>query len=321
MSENLHEILDDINDIADTEVDMNEASGGGDYTPPAAGLARLRFVTYIELGKQDGTFNGKPKISDKVVLGFELFGPKWPADENGKQPYVEFEINKSLTEKAGFFKIFKAMNWEGKAKIMAQLLGKDFLGRVIHREYTRRDGKKGIAVEFYDKPNQAYTITMPFQEDVDTGESKRITVPPATREIRYFIWSKPNKKQWDGIFIDGEWEERKDEKTGEVTAPAKSKNKFQLKIKGAKNFNGSPIASLLEGVDDELLNEEARKTPEEAIAEKKAKAAEKPAKESKPKADKPAKQADQKPSKPAASEPAGDDEDGDSDEALNSLPL
>jgi hypothetical protein len=287
MSElNLHELIDS---AADTEVDMNEAqSGGGDYTPPAEGVANLRFVTYIELGKQEGTYQGKPKVSDKVVLGFELHGAKWPLNEDGKAQYVEFEVNKSLNEKAGFYKLFKVMNWEGKAKIMAQLLGKDFRGRLIHRKYKRRDGKEGVAVEFYDKTQQVYTIKEPFIED-EEGNSKRVNVAPATRELSCFIWNTAAKAMWDSIYIDGEWPERKDEKTGEVTAPAKSKNKHQLAIKAAKNFPGSPIAALLEGVDDEMLNEEGRKTPEEAVAEKKAKAAS-------------VKQADQESSKPAASE-------------------
>ena len=40
------------------QTDMNEAQSGGDYTPPAAGLVRLRFVGYIELGKHDKEYQG-----------------------------------------------------------------------------------------------------------------------------------------------------------------------------------------------------------------------------------------------------------------------
>jgi hypothetical protein len=49
---------------------------------------------------------------------------------------------------------------------------------------------------------------------------------------------------WDTLFIDGEYPERKNDK-GEVTAPAKSRNQFQLKIAAAKNYKGSPIQVLL----------------------------------------------------------------------------
>ncbi|WP_448168681.1 hypothetical protein [Burkholderia ambifaria] len=254
---------------AETSTDMNQAqSGGGDYAPPAEGKAGLRFVAYIEIGKQEGTYQGKPKVSDKVFLVFELHGPKWPVGENGEPQRITVELNKSLNEKAGFYKMFKTMNYEGKARIFAQLLGQDFQGKIIHRKYKRRDGKEGVAAELYDKVNQVYTVEAPFVED-EEGNSKRRNVPPAITPIKVFLWDSPSKGMWDSIFIDGEYPERKDEKTGEVTAPAKSKNKFQLAIKGAKNFKGSPIEALLDGVDDEALNS-VGKSPEQVIAEKKA---------------------------------------------------
>ncbi|QYW02320.1 hypothetical protein CPT_Paku_026 [Burkholderia phage Paku] len=256
---------------AETSTDMNQAqTGGGDYSPPAEGKAGLRFVAYIEIGKQEGTYQGKPKVSDKVFLVFECHGPKWPLSENGEPQRITVELNKSLNEKAGFYKMFKTMNYEGKARIFAQLLGQDFQGRIIHRKYKRRDGKEGVSAELYDKVNQVYTVEPPFVED-EEGNSKRRNVPPAVTPIKVFLWDSPSKGMWDSIFIDGEYPERKNDK-GEVTAPARSKNKFQLAIKAAKNFKGSAIEALLDGVDDEALNS-VGKTPEQAVAEKKAKSA------------------------------------------------
>lgn len=253
---------------AETSADMNQAqTGGGDYAPIAAGKAGLRFVAYIETGKHEGTYHGKPKVSDKVFLVFEVHGPKWPLNDNGEPQRITIEVNKSLNEKAGFFKLFKAMNYDGKARIFAQLLGNDYIGTIIHREYKRRDGKPGVAVELFDKTAGAYTITPPFVEDMDSGEVRRRNVPPAITPIKVFLWDHPSKEMWDAIFIDGEYPERKNDK-GEVTAPARSKNKFQLAIKGAKNFKGSPIEALLDGVDDEALNS-VGKSPEQALAEKK----------------------------------------------------
>ncbi|HDR9131351.1 MULTISPECIES: hypothetical protein [Burkholderia cepacia complex] len=254
---------------AETSTDMNVASaGGGDYAPPAEGKAGLRFVAYIETGKQEGTYQGKPKVSDKVFLVFELHGPKWPLNDNGEPQRITVEVNKSQNEKAGFYKMFKTMNYEGKARIFAQLLGGDFQGKIIHRKYKNKRGKEVTVAELYDKVNQVYTIEAPFIED-EEGNTKRRNVPPAITPIKVFLWDSPSKGMWDSIFIDGEYPERKDEKTGEVTAPAKSKNKFQLAIKGAKNFKGSPIEALLDGVDDEALNS-VGKSPEQVIAEKKA---------------------------------------------------
>ncbi|NUX98766.1 hypothetical protein [Paraburkholderia youngii] len=257
---------------AETEHDMNEAqSGGGDYAPPAAGKAGLRFVAYIEIGKQEGTFKGAVKVSDKAFLVFELHGPKWPLNDNGEPQRITVELNKSLNEKAGFYKLFKTMNYEGKAKIMAQLLGNDYIGTVVHRTYKGRDGKDRTIAELYDKTAGAYTVEAPFVEDMDTGETRRRNVPPAITPVKVFLWNSPSKEMWDSIFIDGEYPERKNDK-GEVTAPAKSKNKFQLAIRAAKNFKGSPIEALLDGIDDEALNS-VGKTPEQAVAEKKASAA------------------------------------------------
>ncbi|KWI10914.1 hypothetical protein BGV51_28230 [Burkholderia ubonensis] len=249
---------------------MNQAQsgGGGDFTPPAEGKAGLRFVGYIEIGKQEGTYQGKPKVSDKVFLTFELHGPKWPLGDDGKAPRITIETNKSLNEKAGFRKLFLAMNWEGKATHMAELLEQDFIGTIIHRKYKGRDGKERVIAELYDRTAGAYTISAPFVEDMDTGETRRRNVPPHTNEVKCFLWDMPSKGMWDSIFIDGEYPERKNDK-GEVTAPARSKNKYQLAIKAAKNFPGSPIAAVLDGVDDAALNS-VGKTPEQAVAEKKA---------------------------------------------------
>ena len=53
-------------------------SGGGDYTPPASGPTGARLVGYFETGKVNGEYQGKPKVSDKVELVFELIGKKHP---------------------------------------------------------------------------------------------------------------------------------------------------------------------------------------------------------------------------------------------------
>ena len=51
-------------DVAASQANANEAKqGGGDYTPPPKGLARLRFTGYVELGKHTKKVTGKP---DKV---------------------------------------------------------------------------------------------------------------------------------------------------------------------------------------------------------------------------------------------------------------
>lgn len=240
--------------------DMTKATaGGGDYTPPAAGLCWLRFVSYVELGKQAGTFQGKPTMKEKVLLVFELSGPKHPPtimDDGTKVPMrVSIEENLSLNEKAHFFKLFNRMNYAGDAQHIVQLLGRPYKGRIIHRTYKGRDGKDRIVAELFDKAT-GYTIEPPRYDvtDPDSGEvleTKVKQVEPAMTDLKAFLWEYSDLSDWAALFIDGEYPERKDDK-GVVTAKAKSKNVLQNKIKAAGNFVGSPIYALIAAANGNL---------------------------------------------------------------------
>lgn len=227
-------------------------TGGAGAEPPAAGPCNLRLVAYIELGKHEKEFQGKKKTNEQVTLVFEVSGKNHPPIEtdNGTFPHrITVTENLSLNEKARFFKLFQLLNYKGTAKHAAQLLGEAFRGKIIHREYTKRDGSKGIAADIFDKKLGAYTITPPRVEVTDedgqpTGEYREVKVAPALSDLRCFIWNHADLEQWASIFIEGEYEERRNE-AGEVTSPARSKNQFQLKIRSALNFTGSPIDGLL----------------------------------------------------------------------------
>lgn len=236
--------LNDAIAAAAKQTDMNKASKGGEgYQPPAKGLARLRFVGYIECGKQKDEWQGQVKIKEKVTLIFELSGPKHAPKEIGgnKIPHrITVEENFSLNEKAWFYKIFKAMNYNGEATHLAQLLGQEFLGEVIHK--TSKRGNVYATL----KGDAGYTIRAPYVEDPETGETRKVPAGPQLSEIRCFLWDYASKEMWDSIYIDGQYDEEKNE-AGEVVRPARSKNVFQEQIKAAVNFEGSPIAEILEG--------------------------------------------------------------------------
>lgn len=224
-------------------------TGGGDYVPPAAGSCKLRLVSYVELGKHEEEFKGVKKTREKVQLTFEVSGKNHPPiDIDGvKKPIlITVEETLSLNEKARFYKLFTRMNYAGKARHMSQLIGEAFLGKIVHRTYKRRDGTEGVAVELYDKEAGSYTITPPRtpvrdEEGMEVvGQFNPVTVDAPMTPLSLFLWDFADLEQWASIFIDGSYPERKNDK-GEVTAPAKSKNRVQNKIKLAKNFNGSPI--------------------------------------------------------------------------------
>ena len=252
-------VLDRINALAakavEKGVDMTKATvfTGGDYEPPVEGPTRLRFVGYVEIGKQKTTFQGVTKFKDQAILTFELSGPKHPpvVSEDGTKNPIRISITEtiSLNDKANFFKLFQRMNYAGKAQHIAQLLGEAYKGKVIHRKYKRADGTEGTSAELKSK-DTGYTIEPPryevvTEEDGPTGEFKPLKVDPPLTTLKCFLWAHADMDQWASIFIDGTYAERKDEKTGAVTAPAKSKNTIQNKIKLASNFGGSPIHQLL----------------------------------------------------------------------------
>lgn len=241
------DILAMANAAAATGPNMTEAQrgGGGEYTPPAAGVALCRLVGYVELGQHTREIPGKPpKEENQVRLVFELHGPKHEPkklDDGTLLPHrLSIDTNLSLNEKANFFKLFQRMNYEGKATHMSQLLGQPFLCTVVH--VKSKDGTKTFASL---KDDSGYTIRPPRQEDALTGETKVIPVPPAISPLRLFIWNATPEfigKMWDSLFIDGEYE------------PGRTKNVLQDQIKKANNFVNSPIFQHLQtsGVQMEL---------------------------------------------------------------------
>lgn len=246
---------------------MTEATAsGGDYTPAPEGPCRLRLVGYVEMGQHNGSYQGKPKKEQIVWVTFELSGPKHaPVEIDGKKyPYlITMKLNKSLSDKAKFFKLFQLLNWEGKAKHMAELLGAAFKGRVVHRKYKGNDQKERIAVELFDGKTKSFTIEPPRKLDDDTGEYLPLQVDPPVTDQKCFLWDFADMEQWNSIFIEGEYAEEKNE-AGEVTRPKRSKNLMQAKIKSALNFVGSPIHTLLVAGGEPLDIPEVDTTDDEA---------------------------------------------------------
>lgn len=230
------------------QTDMNEAqSGGGEYTPPAEGLVRLRFVGYIELGKHDKEYKGVKSQKDFAQLLFEASGPKHPPREDGTPIMFSQRMTKSQSDKAAFFKLFRRMNPSGSAKHMAELLGNAYIATVIHNTVGEGDDKRTYAN--LKDGDGVWTIREPFIDNVDpvSGEATRINVPVAepTQPIRCFLWDYATKDMWDSLFIDGQWDAKTDEKTGKVIQEAKSKNVYQNAIRSAHNWQGSKMQEML----------------------------------------------------------------------------
>lgn len=224
-------------EAAKTGPDLNiQTSGGGDYQPPAAGVARLRLVGYIETGvhtTKSTKFGNKTK--PRATLLFELSGPKHqPKEFEGKKiPHV-IAVKEPISQnkKANYSKLFKEMakDYPG-VKNFGELIGESFKGVVVHRKFKRRDGSEGTVAEL--KGENGYTITGPLYEDPETGEPKKLVADPAISELRLFLWDFADLEMWDSLFIAGTYDD------------GGSKNKFQEEIKQAENLDGSPIYDLL----------------------------------------------------------------------------
>jgi hypothetical protein len=229
--------------VAATSADMNNAvrGGGGTYTPPAEGVARLRFVAYVETGAHMNTLPGKPpKRENQVQLTFELSGPKHAPkvlEDGTKVPHrIGITLNHSLNEKATFYKLFRRMNYKGTATHMSQLLGEAFKGVVTHKVVGEGEQKRTYANL---KDDSGFTIQPPRYEDPETGEQRELAVDPAISQLRLFVWNAVPEylgPMWESIFIDGQYG------TGDNV---RSANVFQDEIRAAVNFAGSPIESFL----------------------------------------------------------------------------
>lgn len=257
--------------------DMTEAqAGGGGYTPPEAGVCLATLIGYIEIGNHTTT---SPKYgekqADKVQLIFELAGGKnAPREVDGvKYPHrITVTENLSLNEKANFFKLFKKLNYNGEAKHCSQLLGKHWLVTVVHTDNGKEGAEKRVYANVRNDDGWTFRPPVRIEGDELAGTAKEIPIkaPEVLSELRLFLWDFPSKPMWESLYIEGQYEERKDEKSGKVISPAKSKNVIQEKIMSANNWIGSTMQELLKEGEldlDELAADEGVAPAESAASD------------------------------------------------------
>lgn len=237
---------------------------------PEAGVTVGRLIGYIELGKHDGgSYQGKKKPdADKVRLDFELLGPsniiKYEKDgreiESGQ--IVSITLKKSLSDKAKFKKLFKKLQYgrEDK-KHIAMMLGEAFIINIYHNT-VKKDGKDVVYVNL-DKDGE-YGISAPFAVDPISKVKTAYDIRPATQPLRLFLWDRPQQSMWDSLFIDGTWEKKTKDENGVEHVEQKSKNFIQEMILSAKNFAGSPLHTMLGGINN-LPSTEQQEQPKQEV--------------------------------------------------------
>ncbi|WP_157643462.1 hypothetical protein [Burkholderia ubonensis] len=211
------------------------------YIPPAAGIARARFVGYFELGTHEEEFEGKKRDREKVDFVFELSGPNHvPTVLGGQAIPVRITVQETLDMSCGssFHELFDAMDRAcgGGATHIAEMLGKPFIVEVFHRR--SRDGKTVYAN--LRGPN-GYNVKGTALKDSRTGKPVVVDVAQAITDVKAFIWGIATTADWYSIYIPGEYPERRDA-DGSLVAPARSKNYIQERIASAKNWASHPLS-------------------------------------------------------------------------------
>jgi hypothetical protein len=216
------------------KADQRVAAKGG-IEPPAPGKAQLRFVGYVELGKQVETYQGQVRERGKVQLVFELVNRKKhpPIEtEDGSFPRrLKIELTESLSERATLFQLRRQMDPTDSVSHIAQMIGDGFLGKVFHHEFQAQ-GRDVVAARLKPKGG-AYTIEPAVEED-DEGNVTALELPEALSEPHLFFWDTPTLEQWDSLYIEGEYEK------------GRSKNVIQQTLRRATNWEGSPAYLMLE---------------------------------------------------------------------------
>ena len=214
-----------------TDMSVQSAGGQGGKLYPE-GYAFGRLVAYVELGDIVQEFNGEAKApAPHMFLGFAIWGAGYQ-NEDGSPGYITtYDLSLSNNGKAKAFKLFKKLNYKGGATTFAQMLGENFLVKIVHHT-AKAPGSKPrsiIDIEGFLPPREQVSGT-PY------------TIPPAGAQdvadsmYKLFLWDTPTPETWATLFIDG----KRDDGT--------SKNWLQDKVMEATNFIGSPLDIMLGGV-------------------------------------------------------------------------
>lgn len=260
-----------LNAIASVDVselnDMTAVQSGGGRGLLPKGTALVRLCSYIEFGSHIQTFDGKPKPAAPMFkLSFMIVGgvglneegkPEKYVQEAGRYPMIStFEVPMSLHEKSKAVKYFNALNRVGnKATHFVQKVSEQCVYALTIGHKTATSGRNaGKTVQDID-----YT-TLQFALDQETGLPRE--APELKEEdIQVFLWNQPSKAMWDSIYIEGEWEEKKDD-SGKVLYPARSKNFLQERCLQAVDFDGSPLQTFLSEQDGGYTMPELPTAPE-----------------------------------------------------------
>lgn len=222
----VNDLLQQANEDAELNQDMNIATKGGGGVLYPEGYAFARLVEYVEMGSHRTEYKGEVKAAQPMAkLGFALWGEGYQQEDGSPGMIRTYEFALSTNEKAKAFKLFKKLNYKGTAKRFAQLLNEGFLLKIVHTKPADANSKPRATIDLEG-----------FLPPTDPVSKQPYAIPNAPDDVfRLFLWQKPTKAQWDSLFVDGKFDN------------GDSKNYVQEKILKATDFPGSALEALLGG--------------------------------------------------------------------------
>jgi len=190
-------------------------SGGGDFEQPPIGTHVARCVKMIDIGTQQGEYQGKATYRRQVIIGWELPSELMQEGDAAGKPFVVSKFyTASLGEKANLRADLR--NWRGRDFTDEELAGfdaKNILGKPCMLSLTENDkGKarvtgvmalpKGTAVPEQIIPTLFFSLEpQDFKPEVfealSEGYKKMIRVSPEYMELTKPEHQKQSKKGGD----------------------------------------------------------------------------------------------------------------------------
>lgn len=223
---------------------------------PEAGIWPARLVGLIELGTHPQEFQGTATApAPELQLVFEVFGkPNMQTfEKDGKSITTGTTIRPlpmtvKQSAKATFMKVLDKLRYGRKdIKHIGRMIGEVFRLKIEIAESNK--GTKFAKIVDYYSP--IIDIVDPDSGEVTGTKDITPNVPPPSRDMQLFLFDTPTFEQWKSIEIEGTYTRKTKDEDGKEIEEEVSKNFIQEKIQSALNWEGSPMQTLLLGLDED----------------------------------------------------------------------
>lgn len=252
--------------------DQSVETSGGVQRLPKNGTHRGRLIGYIDFGLQPQEYQGEAKDpANEIQLVFELTMAEdmYEVEIDGKKKKFGTivrtpHIAQKQSPKANFRKLFKQMDYGRGITHLANMLGEVFA--VTTEECESKAGKKYAKITNIGSPLRAEVVDEDSGEVLKPAKNWTDTCPPTNRDPQLFVFESPNFEQWKSIENNSTRTVKSKDKDGKEVEEEVSNNFIQDKITSSLNWEGSAMQTLLNGLDEDSVKEDAPKEPAKKTA-------------------------------------------------------